>query len=198
MRKSLSIILAVLFVGLGAPAAFADTYTINFTVTFGIPAPSGAFTWDGTSFSNFIVNWDGFSFDLTSAANAPIVTGTQCGTSSAAASFALLNGTVVCSPNNTPTPLWKSDSSIDFLGQFAFIETSLPGPSNSEILITAQQAGLSNAPSNNPEGTWTIADTTVATPEPGTLSSLSLGMVGLGLCWWMTRKREARGLQSAT
>lgn len=36
------------------------------------------------------------------------------------------------------------------------------------------------------------------TPEPGTLGSLGLGMVGLALCCWLARKREARGQLSAT
>lgn len=44
-------------------------------------------------------------------------------------------------------------------------------------------------------GTWTV---TTSTPEPGTLGSLSTGMIGLGLFLWLKRKRQAQDQPSAS
>src|ERR1039457_3718761 len=64
-------------------SAWADTiteYTINFTTTSGVAPPSGSFTYDSTvqSFANFLVSWGGITFDLTAAADSPILFGTGC------------------------------------------------------------------------------------------------------------------------
>src|ERR1700704_2966518 len=77
MRNLILVLIAsaVLFV----QAASASTiYTINFSG--GLPNPtSGSFTYDPVSgFSDFIVAWDSFTFDLTAGANAPGVFGTGC------------------------------------------------------------------------------------------------------------------------
>jgi hypothetical protein len=53
--------------------ATPTTYNIRFTTTSGIASSSGSFTYDPSKgFSAFIVQWNGVTFDLTSAANAPV------------------------------------------------------------------------------------------------------------------------------
>ena len=76
MRKSLWIVLAALFVSIGAPNAHADlkSYIVNFVVTAGNVAtpPTGSFVYDDTTdqFQSFTVSWDGLGpFDITPAAN---------------------------------------------------------------------------------------------------------------------------------
>ena len=58
-----------------AASANADSinYTIQFTTTSGTAPTSGSFTYDSATslFSNFLVEWDIYNFDLTAAANAP-------------------------------------------------------------------------------------------------------------------------------
>ena len=63
---------AICFLGCGASVATASqiTYNINFTNTFGIGPAAGSFTFDsqaalGSQFSNFLVTWDGYTFDYT-------------------------------------------------------------------------------------------------------------------------------------
>lgn len=78
-RKIWGIILAALFVVIGAPNAPAQTtsYTIDFTTSppGGSPLPSGSFVYDHSSnqFLSFTVHWDGFRFNLTSSANNPYI-----------------------------------------------------------------------------------------------------------------------------
>jgi len=72
------------------------TYNIRFSVAYGGPAPVGSFTYDpAKGFSNFIVQWNGYSFDLTAAANKPIViqnVASGCaGVSGAALGFAIIS-----------------------------------------------------------------------------------------------------------
>lgn len=57
----------------GSLAAEPLRYHIDFTLTFGSIMPTGSFDYDAEVplFSNFVVEWNGFSFDLTESANAP-------------------------------------------------------------------------------------------------------------------------------
>ena len=84
--------------------AYADNYTMQFTATDGIAPTSGSFTYDGTTFSNFLMEWDGVQFDLTAAANSPTVNTTpNCGpgASGPLASFDLLSLSVPGCPSLT-------------------------------------------------------------------------------------------------
>jgi len=76
----------------GFAHAVPATYFVNFSGSSPLPG-IGVFTYDAASprFSNFFVSWGGVLFDMTSAANAPVVGGGCPGApSSAATSFALL------------------------------------------------------------------------------------------------------------
>ena len=95
---SLGIVLLVVGVcGLpGANAAPID-YTITFQTTGGVAPTAGSFTYDSNTpiFSNFLVEWAGFSYDITFSANNPLLLGTPpClgGAAGPTATFAMLSG----------------------------------------------------------------------------------------------------------
>src|SRR5215471_9359283 len=71
----------VLLLTAAAPASGATNYAINFTTSSGSPAPlSGSFTYDSTTavFTNFLVTWNGHTYDLTAAANHVTLGGSGC------------------------------------------------------------------------------------------------------------------------
>jgi hypothetical protein len=126
MKQSFRII-ALLFGAAFAHPVFADTYTINFTTGSGSPTPSGSFTYDasaplGSQFTGFVVDWYGYSINLTSSANAPSVYGAGCGGGGSAATFAFLSGSVPCSPNSLG-PNWIGQGMNPGPGGFAFFES---------------------------------------------------------------------------
>jgi hypothetical protein len=56
--------------GVAAAPAYADNYSILFTVANGGPDASGTFTYANGTFSDFDVEYDGLTFDLSSDASA--------------------------------------------------------------------------------------------------------------------------------
>ena len=98
MQKILSRLILVVAVGAAGVHGAPIQYTIGFSGDS--PSPSlGFFDYDPTlptnNFTNFTVDWNGFVFDLTSAANAPIISRilpAAClgGATGAQASFAIL------------------------------------------------------------------------------------------------------------
>jgi hypothetical protein len=99
-RRAKYVLWLVFTLCFAVPNAQADTvtnYTINFTGSSILPT-SGSFTYDSAmpGLSNFIVVWDGFTFNLTSSANNPTVVPPLPGCVPAGAgpaeSFALLSG----------------------------------------------------------------------------------------------------------
>ena len=158
------------------------TYNINFTD--GSPNPtSGSFQYDSAGsglFSNFIVLWQGFNFDLTSAANAPSVTG-SC-VSSASNSFALLNGTLACvQPGVGPT--WVGQGNGTGFADFDFQGSD--SSNSNELLI--QDVSFVEASLSLASGNFTIT-TPVATPEPGSIALAFIG--GASLLAWKRRRRN--------
>jgi hypothetical protein len=196
-------IIALLFGAAFAQPVFADTYTINFTTVAGSPTPSGSFTYDasaplGSQFTNFIVDWYGYSIDLTSSANNP--SGTGCGTYNSAATFSFLNGSVPCSPSGIGND-WETQTDAPGPGGFALLQlfddgpipppTLGPPPAQNSFLI-GTMAGNNTAPdfgvTEAAYGTWTITDTT--TPEPSDLILISTGLLAVA---FMVRKRKHPG-----
>ena len=176
----------LLIAALGAPIAKADltTYTINFTANLG-PAPtSGVFTYDPdvSTFSNFLVSWEGIDFDLTSGANAPFFDingappciGTLTG---GAAAFALLSGACSPPPAGFET-LWGANTSQS---SFRFVSSDNGGTG-----IAFGDAAAPASPAIRALGNWTITPQVSEVPEPSAL--VLLGTV----CGALALRRLAR------
>ena len=198
IKQSLWIV-ALLLGAVFAQHGFADTYTINFTTAggSGSPAPSGSFTYDasaplGSQFTDFEVDWDGFSLDLTSSANNP--SGNGCGSYNSAAAFAFLNGAVPCTPNgegptwnsgtNSPPPITAGLFSFDDFGPISILGTTT-------FYISADTIPGSSTPQEYAfaDGTWNLTD--ITTPEPSYLILMAIGLLGVAFA---RRKRRAQGL----
>lgn len=177
-----------------APLAAAPThYDFTFTLTSGGIAPtSGAFDYDGSTrvFTDFIVNWNGLTFDLTASANAPIVLGTiypaQCGVTGAALTFAFLShDTCIDTFVRVDSDIWIAQIPLDFSRPQLFAFDAISFLPSSEIAIDATAPYEVNQPPTpaSSVGRWTItADgDPSAMPEPGSLALLALGAASLPL-----------------
>lgn len=136
MRHQLAICV-LLIAASSAPTALADpidlaSYTINFTAGGGTLAgllpTAGAFTYDPdtSTFTSFGVTWDGISFDLKSAANAPDQFGLapSCisGFTGAAISLAILIGGCDPPPTGYEAAWFGSDAPAGPSFSFAFYD----------------------------------------------------------------------------
>jgi PEP-CTERM motif len=175
MRKSLWIIVAVLFVAIAAPNAHADSSTdgtINFTVSSGGPTPTGSFVFDDTTdtLTSYTVTWDGVLFNLQPLLSSFTLvdleaSGTWCGVASGA----------------TPPD-----------GCFGPGEMTL---STLSFLVANTGTGVYTINSAVASGSYVVTATTVApTPEPGSVALMLLG-VGVVFVMW---KRIGRGLPQAS
>ena len=148
MRKLLWIIVAVMVVAIGAPAAHADSTTdgtLNFTLTSGTTAPTGSFVFDnGTdTLTSYTLDWDGAEIDATSIfASVPLATLEGSGTWSAVIIDHIASFTITL-PGEAPT----------------ILAGTTPGP-----IVTAA-------------GTFSVtAATTLAAPEPSSVALMLLGL----------------------
>src|ERR1700690_588345 len=199
MRRSLWIV-AILWAGVIAPNAHADTlttYTINYTGGPPIPT-SGSFTYDSTTpgFSNFHVIFDGRDFDFSTIANNTLninpqinTGGPSCigGTTGPQAVFELLTA---C----TSISHWDSISLSSSLPEelaFGFGACD----SNGNIAMTGYY--FNSDPSASFNQSYVSGGFTTATPEPGTgaLLLFGLGLPGLML---VMRKRSFRELAQSS
>jgi hypothetical protein len=213
MRNSLWIIPALLLLAaVGAPAAQADTYTnytIDFTLTGGSISPtSGLFTYDDTAnqFTSFTVVWDGINFDVTSAANSPMILDSSfnpfigplptclTATSGAAASLSLLTD---C--GGDPNADWEAAfcSQCD-QSAFSFADLN-PAPVElvGDIGILASPTSGVGSPAISAQGTWEVVqdgDSYTTTPEPGTVG---LTMLGIGLVLLLHKRIAQRLVRQA-
>ena len=178
--------IAVVFVALCAPVAEAGP--IHYTITFAggpiLPA-SGSFDYDAAApqFTDFVVDWDGWTFDLTGSANSPFISEDDAadpwfqGTTGAAASFLLLSG-CSSSPCNGWTVYWAASRDTSQPGgRFEFMAF---GPESQIINVWDQwsQDVIWGTP-DSANGSWSIDAQGV--PDPGsTLLLFGIGLVGLG------------------
>jgi hypothetical protein len=145
------------------------------------PPFSGSFTYDnaaalGSQFTAFDVMWDGYTFDLTAAANAGDGNTLGCGTPNSADVFAFLTGTGECpgSPNSLG---WFAE---DLFGPVTYGENAIPPLSARVILFSFVDQGSTpstfiyideQAPQHNSGPLFTAGGTftiTPSTPEPST------------------------------
>ena len=184
MRKSLLMIIIVVFVAIGVPTARADASTesnINFQVTTGdvFDAPTGSFIFDNTTnlFTTFEVAWDGIGFDLAACANGKGEPGgtNECGFSSKPDGLTSYLALISCDGGTTDSCGW--DANIVTFAADAFFDMF-----NRPWQIQGLSLGVGFR-EGNAAGTFTVP-----TFDPGTGPLI---LIGVGLLGLMMRKRPA-------
>jgi hypothetical protein len=187
----------LLFLGLAGAVASIQAgpvlYDLNFTTILTPPPTSGSFTHDSSAaldsqFANFIVNWNGLSYNLTTSANNPTEAGAGCTQAPTSATFfALLSGTPECTPATVPE--WLGEAGA---GHFFICEENQQGAGGCDN----NQTGLLIAGSNAATGGNALGFgnlTITAVPEPSTfLVTLACGGVLFGRHYGRRKRRAAR------
>jgi hypothetical protein len=159
MSKLIGILLAVVFVTIGADYAAGDTIsngTLSFSCLSCTLPTSGSFTYDNTTneFTNFQVVWDGMTFDLSQATQTNFLAMTGVIPSA-------LTWTAACEPSNTfPTvpcdgllhfsifagtnvlgevtrPLSPTLDTVSAAGEFSVTRVTVPEPGPISLALTA-------------------------------------------------------------
>ena len=170
-------------------AASASTlYNITFAKDNGAgPDASGSFTYDVTTgFSNFIVVWSGFPFDLTASANAPTLGGgnSHCAgrASTAAYSFFMLQQSTTGCDSGT-FYFWQGNE-FGTTAQFNFSQSV----SGDEIIKVSSNIG--NGIGNG--GTFSITPVSSTTPEPTSVLLFGGGLIACLLSRWLVSRVPLR------
>jgi hypothetical protein len=176
-RVGVLLLLSVGFLVMRSQAA-QITYNIGFTTSFGTAPSSGSFTYDpSTGFSAFIVQWDGVTFNLTSAANAPLQFGsTGCDSEGSTPQYGFIIMAQIATGCNV-SYAWGAQSTPPS-ASFGF---SLFDPTTAEdtiFLDTNNGAILAFG-----GGTWRLT----AVPEPTTLGSALFGVLSILGRWCAKR-----------
>jgi hypothetical protein len=174
---------ALILAGFSAPL-FANPvhYTISFTSTFSTMPTDGSFTYDSATgiFSNFLVDWNNETFDLSADANARNGAATlQCPGEAPTTSFAFdlmaqtLNG---CTPSSDYAFFWNVQTGNPAKPYFNFA-AAFDGTTFDSI------GGFNLTDFREASGGWTVY-----VPEPGIYSFIlaELGLLGF------VRKKAAR------
>jgi hypothetical protein len=193
--------LAALLLLCAARAGATPTdYTINFNLMYtspGIDGPSGSFVYDpDVGFSNFLVSWDGYNFDLTAAANAPFVGSAPgpcdpTGLANAASSFYILSNPGACSSLPGYTTFWNA---YVYTGPpqtpgFSFYADSPPG--HPDFIAIGVNDGGGNTSLVSGGATWTLTAQTAGVPEPSTAVMISMGVALILGTKALRRRRRA-------
>lgn len=186
------VLLVSICVALPAYADTVTTYTINFTTTAsfsGTPSPTGSFTYDSTNplFSNFLVTWDGVTYDLTASANGPTLHGSGCTGESATAGFGFGIMSQALTGCGGPVSYgWQAANSTQNNENNFFVADQIPSQSSSDVIANVINVPPPSATNDGAYGTFTITPQTPvsAAPEPSSLyllgsSLFAFGMLGL-------------------
>ena len=181
--------LLLLFLGIESRTyATPILYNINFNNLTGTPVPtSGSFTYDaaaalGSQFSNFVVVWDGLTFNDTAIANAGnvILTGVGCTSPDTSATvFAFLTQHAQC-PGSPNTYTYLANASLAGAA-FDFFDDGNPTTNN----IQLQGGTASNVINSGVSGNYTVTPA-ATTPEPSTF------LLALTCSAFLVRKRSVR------
>lgn len=181
LRYVVPLILLLLIVVPIAHPTYADTYDFNFTATSGVAPTDGSFTYNGSEFTAFNIDLPNSVIGL-GAVEQDLgllgITDTQYFediTSTATGYYYYAEGTF---------NFGRAALILDGLGD--------PDPTNEANIAEAVDVGgedVNNSVGDEGVGTYTLTDTS-AVPEPGALSLLFAGLVGLGL---MAVRKSLRG-----
>jgi hypothetical protein len=207
MRYTTKILQLLVLTGILTSSAWASpiTYNLSFVDTLAQNGPPvlptfGSFTYDDSQpyasrFTDFRVDWYGVTFDLTSAANAPLFQGpgaNECGTSAtgSAVVFAFLTGEKVCGP--TTQTLWQGNrASIPSLFNFAIFAFQAANVNNVVSFGLRVDNLSTDVPPPFPatQGVFSAAQQVGQVPEPATFALTALG----GLVLAFMCKRQSLG-----
>jgi hypothetical protein len=187
--------IVILFVAVCVPIAEAGAihYTISFSGAPILPT-AGSFNYDSVSpqFTDFIVQWDDWTFDLTWEANNPLIVGDATnpwfqGTTGAAASFLMLSECSSSTSCNGWTASWSgSRDHSQPGGDFEFMAWE-----TDRQYIDVRDRWAQDVIWGTPDGasgSWSI--NAQAVPEPGSmLLFLGIGLVSVIGYGWRHGKR---------
>lgn len=187
MKLPTILLLLLALIGAAPVTAAPIPYVINFTASIGEAPSAGSFSYDSATatFSGFNVVWRGISFDLTSAANNPSVSGTCNGSGGPGADAFLFLSDPTCGDGIARTYTYDAISN-EFADQFNF----RPFDTTANLAAFGQTRTPGSFPGPGGAagfGNFTIA--VAAVPEPSAAGMLWLA-TGSAALLAMRRRRQ--------